>query len=84
MAIIFEYIIIGYEFFVVECNVALSVGVAWLIISTTKELKRCLHKINGKTRANAIKPNELKLLFTEFIHAHATTKQLSIFQPVNG
>lgn len=77
IATILEYIVIGYEFFVIACTLAFAVGIIWFVISTIEEFKSCLHRINRTAQVNDIEPNKLKILFTQFIYAHGTINQLS-------
>lgn len=87
-----EYVILGYEFFMDACILSLIIGAYCFAISATKEIKRILHLINEKARANRKnkkkQQNEMKILLTEFIDIHATTKQLSTpkfsNKPCNG
>lgn len=81
MAFIFEYIIFGYEIFVIACIMSLGIGIFWFIISSTKNLRSILHEISGhrtrtrtKTEGNQLNRHEL---FAEFIYAHNDIKQLS-------
>lgn len=53
----------------------LGIGVCSFANSITKEIQRILHSINVKAQANQ---NQLKTLFTEYIHVHTAVKQLSI------
>lgn len=78
-AIILEYILCGYEYFVVACTLALGIGSYWLEVSATKIIQRILHTINNKARANKNQLNELKILFKEYIDTHAIVKQLSTY-----
>lgn len=80
IVIIIEYVICGYEFFIVAFTLALGIGVFWFGIAVIKELKRIIHSMNNKTKANKSQLNELKVLFSEYIHTHAAIKQLSAFQ----
>lgn len=70
---------VGYEYVIVACVVSHGVGSFWVAVSTTKEIRRILHKIHNKAKANKSQSNELKLLFSEFIHTHAVVKRLSKF-----
>lgn len=79
IATFIEYIICGYEFFTAACTLAVVIGSYWVAISATREIRRILHSINHKTRANKNLSNEIKVLFAEFIDAHASVKQLSEF-----
>lgn len=77
IAVIIEYVAIGYEFFIVACTLALGIGTCWFAISITKEIKRIRHSINDAAQANQNQSNELKILFSEYIHVHSSIKQLS-------
>lgn len=75
IGVISEYVIFGYEYCVIACSLALGMGIFWFAISVTKEIQHTLHSINRKTRANKLRPNQMKILFMEFIHAHAAIKR---------
>lgn len=78
MAFFFEYVILGYDFFVVACTIALGIGAFWFAISATKDIQRILHAFMHKAKTNQIQANELKILLAEFIDSHVAIKQLSI------
>lgn len=77
IAVIVEYIILGYEFHVVASTLAYGIGSFWFGISTIEEIKRILYSINDEAQANVHESNELKLLLSEFIDLHEILKQLS-------
>lgn len=78
IAIILEYIIWTYEYFIVACTLSLAIGGYWFAISATKEIQHTLHLINDAAQANDVcQSNELKLLIAEFIYAHGVVKKLS-------
>lgn len=58
---------------------ALGVGAFWLVISAIKDILRVLHLIDKKAHADENQSTELNTLFSEYTHAHATIKQLSIW-----
>lgn len=74
-AVIFEYILVGYQCFIVACTLSLFIGVFWFVISAIEEFQHILSIINDKAQANVDQSNELKILFREFIDAHGITKQ---------
>lgn len=78
IAVVFEYITIGNEFFVIACTLNLAIGAFWFAISLTKQFQHILYLINEKAHANENQSNELKVLFSEFVYAHGTIIQLSI------
>lgn len=79
VAFIVEYILIGYEYLLASCILALGIGVYGFVISLTKDIQRILYLINGKIQENqADQLNELKILFSEFSDFHGAAKQLSI------
>lgn len=78
IVVILEYMIIGYEFFIVACTAALGIGAFWFAISATKEIKRFLRLINDGVKESETESNELKIMLSEYIHAHGVVKQLSI------
>ena len=72
-----QYIIIGYELYVIACIFSLAIGGYMIGISGTKEIKNVLHSINGITKTSGDK----KYLFQQiclFIFAHSIVKQLII------
>lgn len=77
IAIFLEYIIWGYENFVVTSTLALGIGAYLFAIFATKEIQRGLHLINDKAHQNGHQSNELKILITDFIFDHGALKQLS-------
>ena len=84
MAVILEYTITGYGYFIIASTFSLGIGICWLPISSTKEIQHILHLIKKKiTRPNANQSNEMKILFAEFIDTHATMKQLSTLDIFN-
>lgn len=77
IAVILEYIIIGYENGVNTCTLSLGIGIFWIIIASTKRIKHILHKIDDhKTRTNKNYSNKFEQL-AEIVHAHKDLKQLS-------
>lgn len=78
IAVILEYITFGYEYFIIACTLALGIEGYWIIISATKEIQSILSSINDKSKENGNQTNdELKVLYSEYIDAHAAIKQLS-------
>lgn len=80
IAVTVEYVIFGYECFIIACVLSFGIGAIWLIISVTKEIRHTLHSINDVGQENKIKSNELKRLFSEYFHTYAAIKQLSILE----
>lgn len=78
IAFVIEYIMLGYEFFIVACSLELGIGANIFAISIIEEIRRILHSMNRKAHLKKNKSNKLKTLFLEYIHAHAAIKQLSI------
>lgn len=78
MAVILEYIIFGYEYFVVAVLASFGIGSYYIAISIIKEHQRILNRINDEAHANGNQLKELKKLIAEFIHAHGFVKELSI------
>lgn len=78
VVVLLEYITFGYEYFVVAGLASFAIGGYRIAISVIKEHHRILHQINDEVQTNGNQSNELKKLVTEFIHAHAFLKQLSI------
>lgn len=77
MAFIMEYIIFGYEYFVVACAISLGIGIYWFITSSTKRTRHIVHKMNDySARTDGKHVNRFKL-FADFIYAHQDMKQLS-------
>lgn len=68
IAVILEYIIFGYSYFVCATIFALGIGLFWFGISLIKEIRCILHSINGKIRVNKNQSKELKVLFSELIY----------------
>lgn len=79
IAVIIEYFVVGYELIVVACTLALGIGAYWFAKSITKEIQRIRHSINDAAQENQNQSNELKLLISEYIHLHASMKQLSTY-----
>lgn len=78
IVIIFEYIILGYQLFIVACTLALGVGAFVFATSISKEIQRILHSINYEARRNERQSNGLEVLFFEYLGAHGFVKQLSM------
>lgn len=78
IAIILEYNILSYVFVIVACTLSLGIGVFWLVISMTKNIEQMLRSINAKAQNIENQSNQLEILFSDYIHAHVTVKQLSI------
>lgn len=78
-AIIIEYVLFGYECVIVACTLSLGIGACDFAISITKEIQRILRAINNEAHADDNRLNEMKILFSEYIYAHAAIKKLSIF-----
>lgn len=76
-AVILEYVLIGYQYFVAACTLSLGIGAYWIAIPTTEEIRGILGSIKRDAEPNENSPNELKQMFAEYIHAHATIEQLS-------
>lgn len=79
IAVVIECITGAYEFFTIACTLAVVIGSYWVSVSATKEIWRILHSICHKVRSNESHSNENRVLFAEFIDAHAAIKQLSKF-----
>lgn len=77
-AVILEYAMSAYEFFLVACTLALGIGEYCFAISASAQMQRFLSKMNDLARVNENQSNEIKLTFTQFIDAHGFVKQLSI------
>lgn len=77
VAMIITYIIVCYAYIVIACTVTLGIGAFCYVISATKEIQRILNSINHNAHPNENHVNELKILFSEYIHAHRVAKQLS-------
>lgn len=78
ITIILEYIIYGYELFVIACTVTIGIGAFLFAMSVAEEIQSILHSINAEIQANEnISSDELKTLFIEYIDVHANVKQLS-------
>lgn len=79
VAVIIEYVIVGYEFSVDASVLALGIGAYWIGLAAIKEIQSILHTIKKRVQAKKHQSNrELKMLFTEFIELHGVAKQLSI------
>lgn len=78
IAVIFEYIVFGYEYFLDACTLALGIGAYWFVIALIKEIQHILQSINEKAQANLNQSEVLMVLFTEFIDIHEIVKQLSV------
>lgn len=78
IAVIIEYIILFYEYFIDTCTVSLGIGAFYFAISATDEVQYILHSINDRAKASENQSSELKILLAEFIDAHVATKQLSV------
>lgn len=83
IAVYFEYIVLGYEYFIAACTLALGMGAFWVIVTINKEIRHIFYSINKKAQAKTQKSYELKVLVLEFIDAHAAIKQLSKFKFIN-
>lgn len=79
-ACIFEYTMVGYDYFLDASTLTLGIGAYMLIISSVKEILRILRSIGDKVRKDPKQLSELNILFGEYIHAHAAIKQLSIIR----
>lgn len=80
VAVAVEYIILGFEFSVIACTLALGIGAYCFGISAIKEIERLFNLINDEACGNENQPKELKASFSECIEAHVIVKQLSIFR----
>lgn len=82
IAVILEYIVLGCEFFVISCTLALGIGGFCIAIAATNEIERILHRIDDKTQANEIQSDEIMFFFVEFVDIHGMAKpakQLSTY-----
>lgn len=77
MAFTLEYIMLGFDFFIVACSLTLGIASYCFAIAIIEELQRMLHSISGKAPTNGKQSNKLKELFTQFIDAHGLMTQLS-------
>lgn len=77
MAVIIEYIILGYQWFLNSCTLGLGIGAFWFAVTATKDIRRILRSISVETKINGKRSNKLKVFFAEFIDAHGVVKQLS-------
>lgn len=78
VAVFAEYIIVGYEYLVIACTLALGSGAFWYAVSATKEFKRILYSVSDQAREKENRTNEMKMLIAEFIYSHGIVKQLSM------
>lgn len=81
IAIVLQYMFLFYEYVIIACSFGLLFGVFRIEMSGTKEIKRILHSIDhwqSNAQASKNQQNDLKVLFSEYIDAHAAVKQLSI------
>lgn len=78
IAVILEYIMYGYDCFIIACTLALGVGAFWFAACACKEIQHILNLINAKAHAKKHRNDELKVFFEEFINTHLTVKQLSM------
>lgn len=74
---------VGYDYFVDASTLALGIGAYLLTISSAKEILRILRSISDKVQKHPKQLRELNVLISEYIHAHAAIKQLSIIQCFN-
>lgn len=81
-AVILEYIILGYELFMIACNFALGIGAFWFANAIIKEIQRILHSINSKAKAQKKQSNELVVLFSDYIYTHGIEKQFSVISTI--
>lgn len=79
IAVLMEYIIYWYIFFIGACTLSLGIGAYLVAISVTQEIKRNLHDINVKTKANEYQSAKLKILLSQLIYTHAIVLKLSEF-----
>ena len=77
IAVILEYIIFVYAYFIIACTLSLAMGAFWFAISGTEEFQRFSTIINAKAQANLNQIMKIKTSFTEFFEAHGIVKQLS-------
>lgn len=85
IVVMVEYAILGYEYFIISCTLALGIGLYSLVISIAKEIQSILQSISEKTqaKANPSTQSQLTNLFIEYINAHADIKQLSVIYLYN-
>lgn len=76
VAVIIQFIIVAYEFFVIACTLSLAIGAFWFAISATKEIKRIVNSIDENTEHKGGEEIMFKE-FSTFIHMHSIVKQLS-------
>lgn len=77
IAIILEYIMLGFNLFLISCTLSLGIGFYCFSISLTKEIQCMLHTINDKAQAKKNQSNDLRALFSDYIDNHSIVKQLS-------
>lgn len=75
-----EYIICGYEFFVVACTISLFIGAYQFVVAAIRDIRHILHSINHKSQTIGNPASECMTLFFEYIRAHVAIKQLSSIQ----
>lgn len=81
VAIFLEYIMLGFNLFIVSCTLALGIGAFWFAISLTKETQCMLHAIDAEAKSRKARSKDLKTLFSKYINNHGIMKQFSsIFQ----
>lgn len=76
IAVVIEYIIIGYELLVVACLSSTGIGAFCIAFTATKEIRRALNLFNDEAQTNDSESVKSDLL-AECIDAHGTLKQLS-------
>lgn len=78
-AVILEYVVLGFELYITACTLSLAIGGYLLAVSGTDEFQRFAPIINEKAQTVKDLSTEFKTLFTDFVDAHGSVKQFSIF-----
>lgn len=71
---------VGYDYFLDATTLGLGIGAYVLTLAAAKEIQHILRSIGDKVQKHPNQLKELNVLFSEYIHAHAAIKQLSIVQ----
>lgn len=79
MAVIIQFGIVAYEFFVIACTLSLAISAFWFATSATKEIERIVHSIDDENVKHKRSDEILFKEFSAFIHIHSVVKQLSWF-----
>lgn len=77
MAVIIQFGIVAYEFFVIACTLSLAISAFWFATSATKEIERIVHSIDDENVKHKRSDEILFKEFSAFIHIHSVVKQLS-------